>query len=875
MDPAITSQAPLVAALRHAALDDTPAERVRIIETHISYVLLTGVHAYKIKKAVRLGFLDFTTLAARRHYCEEELRLNRRHAPELYLDVVPITGAVDRPRLGGPGAVLEYAVRMREFAQDALLDNVLERNELTAEHLDRLAATVARFHESVAVAAANGPFGTPEDILQLALDNFTEIRPLVADDADRVSLDALAAWTRREHGARHAALAARREAGFVRECHGDLHLRNIALVDGVPTVFDCIEFNERMRWIDVMNEVAFTVMDLAHRGRPDFAHRFVNAYLEACGDYAGIAVLRFYLVYRAMVRAKVACLRAAQLPAGAESAALRDEFGQFLRLAAAYAADARAAVIVNHGFAGCGKTTLSQALLERIGAMRIRTDVERKRLRGLGARESSRSGIASDLYAEAVTLTTYHHVATLARALVAGGRIAIVDATFLARWQRDLFRDLAAKLGVPFVILDITARESTLRERIVLRARLGADASEAGLAVLEHQLRTAEPLAADERADVVACDGERPLDAAGDPASLFALRARLDAGATRTAPARPRRGAPASELPAKLAFLLRPDSYGEGTAAVEAVETHMSWVFLTDRHAYKLKKPVRNAHVDLRDVAARFRNCVDEVRLNRRLSSGVYLEAVPLLRDERGGPTFAGHGDVVDWLVQMRRLPADRMLDRMMQSGSVSPEDLEAVVRRLCDFYRRSPPVALDPAEYRHEFAAGIAHHRAELSRPDYALPLAQIERVCEALLAVLPQAALFDARLAAGRLVEGHGDLRPEHICLEREPQIIDCLEFSRRLRTLDPADELAFLALECERLGAPRVGAQLLAAYREHCADATPPALAHFYRGYRALVRATLAIRHLQEPAVPDRAKWIARARQYLDLASGNAAQ
>ena len=863
-------QARLIAALRDAAPDSAPAARVQVLETHISYVLLTGVHAYKIKKAVRLGFLDFTTLAARKHYCEEELRLNRRHAPALYLDVVPITGTVDRPRISGFGSVLEYAVRMREFGQDALLDNVLARNELTAAHIDRLARTVAQFHETIAVAAANGPFGTPEEILRIALDNFREIRPLVTDAADRASLAALDAWTRREHAAHCAAFAARREEGFVRECHGDLHLRNIALVDGVPTIFDCIEFNERMRWIDVMNELAFTVMDLAHRNRPDLGHRFLDAYLDDCGDYAGVAVLRFYLVYRAMVRAKVACLRIAQLQGGAEGAALWREFREFLRLAAAYTEDPRPGVIVAHGFAGCGKTTLSQRLLERIGVVRIRTDVERKRLHGLAAEASSHSGIAGNLYAEAVTVTTYHYVATLARAVVAGRRTVIVDATFLKRWQRGLFRHLAAELGVAFTILDIVASETTLRERIVRRARVGGDASEADLAVLEHQLRSAEPLAADERADVVVYDGERPLEAAEGRTAWSALRDKLDAEVARPPAVRARGGDPVAGLPSKLAFLVRPESYGEGNSTVEAIETNMSWVFLADRHAYKLKKPTRTAHGDLRDPAARLRSCIDEVRLNRRLTSNVYLGVVPLLRDERGNQAFTGTGAVVDWLVQMRRLPAGAMLDHVIQSGSVASADIEAVVQQLCDFYRRSRPVALDGAEYRREFAAGIAEHRLELERAGYALPMAEIERICEALLAILAQASLFDAR-AAGRIVEGHGDLRPERICLEREPQIIACVTFSRRLRTLDPADELALLALECERLGAPQVGAQLLAAFRERCADATPAALAFFYRGYRALMRAAHVIRHL-EKRLSDRAEWIARAKQYVELAAGD---
>ena len=290
--------------------------RVTVLETHISYVLLTGKHAYKIKKSVNLGFLDFTTLAARRFYCEQELRLNRRLAPALYLDVVAITGTIDAPVLGGDGPVLEYAVKMHEFSQEALASQLLSRNELAAADIDVLAAKVAAFHATIEVAAPDSAFGRPDDILRIALQNFARIRPLLATPADRAELDALALWAEREHQVRQTAFHERQRGGFVRECHGDLHLGNIARIDGEITIFDCIEFNDAMRWIDVMSEVAFTVMDLQDRGRGDLGQRFLNAYLEITGDYAGLSVLRFYLAYRAMVRAMVARLRAVQHGAG-------------------------------------------------------------------------------------------------------------------------------------------------------------------------------------------------------------------------------------------------------------------------------------------------------------------------------------------------------------------------------------------------------------------------------------------------------------------------------------------------------------------------------------------------------------------------------
>ena len=442
LDPKL--QVGLIAALRNPAHFGGQCKGIKLLETHISFVLLTGTYAYKIKKVIRLGFLDFISLAARRFYCERELRLNRRFAPALYLDVVAITGSVEQPQIGGSGPVLDYAVKMREFPQEALLSNVLERNALTTDRIDQLAAIVAHFHRDIDVAPADGPFAAPDDVLQLALANFAEIRAVTADAEERHDLDQLEMWTRSEYALRREMIAARRQGGFVRECHGDLHLGNIALVDGALTIFDCIEFNDRMRWIDVISEVAFTVMDLEHRGSRAYAQRFINAYLEQAGDYGGVAVLRFYVVYRATVRAKVAFLRAAQLADGDAKAASQRDYNDHLRLATEYAMDARPAVVITHGFAGCGKTTLSQILLERIAAIRIRTDVERKRLRGLGARDSSRSSIDRALYAPEVTRTTYDHLSRLARTIVESGFTALIDGTFLRRWQRDMRSPKAA-----------------------------------------------------------------------------------------------------------------------------------------------------------------------------------------------------------------------------------------------------------------------------------------------------------------------------------------------------------------------------------------------------------------------------------------------
>src|SRR5438874_6128528 len=406
-------QARLFAALREPACFDD-VKHVTAIETHISYVLLTGTYAYKIKKAVDFGFLDFTTLAARRFFCEEELRLNRRLAPELYLAIVPITGSIEAPRMGGDGPVLDYAVKMREFPQDALASRLLARGELGTGDIDALAKAVARFHGAIEVAATGLVFGAPERVYRAAQDNFHALRPLVDDPAERATMDGLATWTEREYGARSATLLRRLEEGFVRECHGDLHLGNIARIDGALAIFDCVEFNPGFRWIDVMSEVAFMLMDLDCRGHAELARRFANAYLECTGDYGGVAVLRFYLVYRALVRAKVARLRAAQLVSGVAQRAALDEYRDHLRLARGYAESAHPAIVITHGLSGSGKTTLSQALLETIGAVRVRSDVERKRLHEADA--GGRHGIDEGLYANAITEATYRHLADASRA---------------------------------------------------------------------------------------------------------------------------------------------------------------------------------------------------------------------------------------------------------------------------------------------------------------------------------------------------------------------------------------------------------------------------------------------------------------------------
>jgi len=507
--PETIDRAALLRALQRTRAYPHHVKRIEHLETHISDVLLTGDYAYKLKKPLNLGFLDFSTLARRRFYCEEELRLNRRLAPELYLAVVPITGTASNPCVGGGEPIIDYAVRMRQFDQTGMLERLADGGELTPALVDAIADQVAQFHARLPPAAPESGYGSAEQIIAPMLQNFEQLQPLVGSDAEREALGKLREWTQSRHGEFAELFEMRRTGGFVRECHGDLHLGNIVLVDGRVRIFDCIEFNPQLRWIDVVNEAAFLAMDLIQRGYAGLAYRFLNRYLEHTGDYAGVRLLRYYMVYRALVRAKVAAMRAAQ--SGIEvtmQTRLKDKCHAHIELAQRLVNDPGRILLIMHGFSGSGKTVLSQIALEVLGAMRVRSDVERKRLYGLAASVRTRSEVGEGIYAASAGEATYDHLATLAEHVIAAGFPVLVDATFLKRHQRKQFQALAAKHKLPFVILDVQAAEPTLRRRIASRAAVGTDASEASEAVLDHQLATAEELTSEEQAWSRSFDGE-------------------------------------------------------------------------------------------------------------------------------------------------------------------------------------------------------------------------------------------------------------------------------------------------------------------------------------------------------------------------------
>lgn len=486
----------LVAQLRDPGRYPWPVDEVSVVETHISTVLLAGRYVLKLKKPLDLGFLDFRALADRAYYCSEELRINGRLAPEYYLRRVAITGTPDSPVIDGEGDELDYAVLMRRFPDDALMRDHLQRGTLPVEAIDALAGQVAAFHGGLPAARDNDSYGTPEAIIGPARANFDAMDELEAVEPWRAGLDVLRTWTEAEFERLRPVFEARREAGHVRECHGDLHLGNVAWHNGEPIIFDGIEFDPALRWTDTAAEIAFTVMDLDFHDANRWARRFLSAYVEACGDHECLRVLRFYTVYRAMVRAKINALECAGgLDEGAADVGLR----RHIELAQSYTDVAQPMLYITHGLSGSGKSTVALETVEASGAIRVRSDVERKRLAGLAPEVSAAAAPGAALYDRTMSDRTYQRLLEVAGTVLTAGYSCVVDASFLERNRRYEFRDLARRLGTGFCILDIEADETTLRERIARRAAKGNDPSDADAAVLRMQIAAREPLAADER----------------------------------------------------------------------------------------------------------------------------------------------------------------------------------------------------------------------------------------------------------------------------------------------------------------------------------------------------------------------------------------
>lgn len=497
-DPVAMAQARLRIEALRASLQAGEIVPVRLVETHISWVLLAGSLAYKLKKPLRLPFLDFSTLARRRQFCAEELRLNRRLAPSIYLGVVNVCDSAEGPRFDGSGQVLDVAVKMRRFPDGALWSEMLAAGTLTSHHIDAMAQKLADLHRDAGVAPPGSSFGSAashEHVVQLLIDGIDAEKSEVATTGPQTVWPALRAWLAAQPQALGPLWVARLRDGRVRECHGDLHLANVLQLAGKATAFDGIEFDPELRWIDVLDDLAFLAMDLMANDRRALAFRFINAYLQASGDYVGLPALRYYLACRAIVRARVIGIGERQ---GASSGA-HCSAAQYMALAAALSTGADARLAITHGLPGSGKSFVAQAMLEAVGAIGVRSDVERKRFFGLGALEKSRERVPGGIYDPETTKRTYSRLAEIAQVALAAGWPVVADAAFLRRSERTGFAGLAESLAVPFTVFDCRAESLVLRRRLEQRQAAGSDPSEADVAVLDRLADMDEPLAESER----------------------------------------------------------------------------------------------------------------------------------------------------------------------------------------------------------------------------------------------------------------------------------------------------------------------------------------------------------------------------------------
>ncbi|MEX2224288.1 MAG: AAA family ATPase [Candidatus Rokuibacteriota bacterium] len=454
----------LVERLLDPARYPHPADRVELVETHISWVLLAGDRVYKIKKPVNLGFLDFTTLARRRRFCHDEVRLNRRLAADIYLGVVEIKGSARAPRFEGPGRAIEVAVVMRRLPAERMLDRLVRERAAPPALLDGIGATVARFHAAADTGGEIDELGGIETIRRNWQENFAQtdaVGPeLLPEDTRRRVREYVAAFLEREA----ARFGARVAAGRSRDCHGDLQAQHVCCVEPVQ-IFDCIEFNHRFRFGDVAGEIAFLAMDLERLGRPDLAIRFLNAYLEENGDYEAVPLLDFYRAYRAWVRAKVTAFQVANYPERADEArALFELAGRFV------APGRRPRLVITTGVMGSGKSTVARLAAARLGAIVVRTDAVRKRLAGVPLRERVAPAFGEGLYAPEMGRRTYAEAARVADELLRAGWPVIVDGSFSHAAERAEARAVADRHRLPFTVLWCDAPDEVLVERLRRRS---------------------------------------------------------------------------------------------------------------------------------------------------------------------------------------------------------------------------------------------------------------------------------------------------------------------------------------------------------------------------------------------------------------------
>ena len=486
---------------------------VQLLQTHVSYLFLTDAHVYKIKKPVDFAFLNFTTLDRRRFYCNEEVRLNRRLCPDLYLGVVDVRQEGDGLSFTGEGTIVDYAVKMRRLPADRMLDRLLAEGRVGEEELRQVARTIAAFHLAAERGPEIAPYGSLDTILANWQENFQQMAPYLDRTLPRADLELIRPWCERfarDHG---DLFAARQAGGFIRDCDGDIHAENICLEDDRVAIFDCIEFNPRFRYSDTAADLAFLLMDLEYHDQPRLAAVVQEEYRRATGDDGANLLLPFYKIYRAFVRGKVESFRLSdpQIPAEEQEAA-RQRALRYFRLARGYVLRERLplTLFITCGTMGSGKSAVAGTLARELGLPLLRSDLVRKERAAIPPEVHRDEGFNEGLYTAEQTAATYAALQELAEQHLAGGRSVIVDASFRSRTERDACRSLAGRYGARLRILATVCPEEVVRQRLTARRQQPGEVSDGRWEIFPQHQANFEPLAADE-AGVIPLDTIRPV----------------------------------------------------------------------------------------------------------------------------------------------------------------------------------------------------------------------------------------------------------------------------------------------------------------------------------------------------------------------------
>lgn len=499
-----------------------PVEVITTIETHISIVFLTGQYAYKLKKPVNFGFLDFSSLENRKKYTRLEVKLNQRTAPELYIASIPVYADSEHQlslEENGSNPV-EYLVKMHQFDPNQVLSRVLKHQTLNDDQITTLVNNICHLHDSAETCDADQRFGSFEDVVKPMEDNFPSLLQTFTEHEEQYKLKQLKNWTDHTHNQLKSSIESRKNLGHIKACHGDMHLDNITLIDDKPILFDGIEFNDQFRWIDKVSDLAFLIIDCDHRQQLFLSRKIIQQYFQITGDYDGLKVFRFYRVYRTMVRAKITALRAVQLEDETQKKQTLAVAKSYILQAENYAYQATPpTLILMQGVSGSGKSHYAHQLLQVMDAHILSSDIERKRLFGIQPTQRVSENEKTKLYSPQMNQKTYQHLLRQAEQILNQGYNVIVDATFLKPEHRTPFEALATHLNLPFKQFIVEVNEAKIPQieaNIVMRQTANLSASDADTSILHRQLKNNTPPIQNERTWTIKAGSSLDLEAISD-----------------------------------------------------------------------------------------------------------------------------------------------------------------------------------------------------------------------------------------------------------------------------------------------------------------------------------------------------------------------